>query len=275
MQAQVPLALTARPNDAQVCRLKGQLTFALKWDDRQRLEPWPKQTVFDLHIGSRGLPPRGWTHAGFDFAPLTTSEVPLILHPVAAIEYPATADGQPTRQEVTLNQRCCGDTFYATFSVPKGVTAGNAKITVSLPVWLGHAVDPTQFDVPINRNMSTTSEVAYVMFHNSQIELKHAVNVLRKGKLDVTIQQDVLVVRDGERQIAIRLNRDPEVQQVARGLADETDSARTLSSCDARFEIGPYHAGNEPTIDRIEKLLQELTTGFVYQTWDQQLSEPQ
>ncbi len=275
VQAQIPLALTLRPEDAQVCHLLGPLTFALKWGDRQRLEPWPKQTVLDVYIGSRNLPPRGWTHDGFDFARLTTSEVPENLHPVATIEYAAGPDGKPARQELTLNQRCCGDTFYATFGLPKGATAGDAKISLRFPLWLGHSVEPIQFDVPINQEPSKTGEVAYVMFHDPRIELKHAVNALRKEKLDVTIRPDVLVVRsDGDRQVAIRLNHDPEVQDVARGLAEGTDFANDLGRCDSRFEIGPYEADNGDALRRVVTLLQELTAGFVYQSWDQQLSGP-
>lgn len=275
MQAQIPLALTTRPEDAQICHLLGPLTFALNRNDRQRLEPWPKRTVFDLNIGTRGLPPRGWTHGGFDFAPLTTSEVPETVNPVARFEYPAGPDGKPLRQEQTLLQRCCGDTFYATFSLPKEATTGDAKISVSLPLWIGRQVEPAQFVVPINQERSKTSETAFVMFHGPNIELKDAVNALRKGKLDVTIREDaLLIVEAGEPSLGIQLNRDPEVQNVARELAEGTDAADDLDRCDARFEIGPYAPDKLETIQRVETLLQELTAGFAYQTWDRELSRP-
>ena len=276
MWAQIPLALTTKPFDAQVCHLLGPLTFQLKWGARQRLETWPKRTVFDLHIGSRNLPPRGWTRSGFDFSPLTTSEVPEQLHPVATFEFPgAGPDGKPLREEVVLDQRCCGDTHYATFTIPKGATSGAANVTVTLPPWVGHSVERAQFEVPINQGLSRTGEAAYVMFHDPQIRLKDAVNVLRKHKLDVTIREDALLILDEEhRFIGVRLNRDPEAHAIARALADGTEFAEHLSRCDARFEIGPYEADKAETIRRIEQLLQELTRGLVYQTWDQQLSGP-
>lgn len=273
MQAQIPLALATRPEDAQVCHLLGPLSFALKWDDRQRLEPWPKQSVFDLHIGTRGLPPRGWKHAGFDFAPLTTSEVPDHIHPIAVMEYPTAPKGAPQIEKRPLDRRCCGDTLYATFGLPKGVPAGNVKVSVSFPLWLGHQVESAEFNVPINEKPSQHGECAYVMFHDSQIDLTHAVNVLRKANLDVTINDEILLIKgEGESMVGIRLSRAPEVQGVARGLADGTAFADDLGRCDARFEIGPHQADNEAAILQIESILQKLTHGFVYQTWDRQLS---
>ena len=276
MQVQTPLALTTQPDDAQICHLLGPLTFKLKWGERQQLEPWPKRTVFDLHIGSLNLPPRGWTRAGFDFSPLTISEVPLHLHPVAKFEFPGnSSDGRPLREELTLSQRCCGDTLYNMLTLPKGVTSGTAKITVTFPLWLGRRVEPAHFDVPINQKRSRHNEAAYVMFNNPKIDMKDAVNALRKRGIEISIQENILLVTDeGQPGISIRLNRDPAAREIASGLADGTEFAETLSRCDARFEIGPYDADKEETIRRIEQSLQDLTHGFVYQTWDQHLSGP-
>ena len=51
-QSQNPLLLTARSADAQVAHFDGRLTFEAKWLDKQQLEPWPKQTLFDVYIGT-------------------------------------------------------------------------------------------------------------------------------------------------------------------------------------------------------------------------------
>lgn len=276
MQAQIPLALTTNPDDAQVCHLLGPLTIDLKWGERQRLEPWPKKTVFDINIGSRNLPPRNWKHSGFDFAPLTTSEIPVDVHPVVTFEYPAAGpDGKSLYQTLLLDERCCGDTCLATMTLPKGVTAGTAIVTVSYPAWLDGNVTSQQFFVPINQDVSEFGDTAYVMFQNPQIKLKDVVNVLRKRKLDVTLHEDaLLIMNEGEASIGIRLNRDPEARQVAMELAVGTDYSDSLRRCDARFEIGPYDKDNADAILRVSHALQDLTRGFVYQTWDKHLAAP-
>lgn len=280
MQCQIPLALTTKPEDAQVCHLLGPLTFTLKRGERQRLEPWPKQTNFDVNLGSRNLPPRGWTRAGFDFSPLTTSEVPATLHPVATFEFPATsADGNPLRQELILDQRCCGDTLFAMLTLPKGVSSGVAKVTVKFPLWIEQVVELASFEVPINQERSQFAEASYVMFHDPDLELKHAVNALRKRGIAVTIRNDVLLIMGETRpSLIVRLNRDPESHEIALGLSPGTLFAADLSRCDARFEIRLIEPdkvlAESKTLQTIEHALQELTHGFVYQTWDQQLSAP-
>lgn len=276
MQAQVPLVLTAKPADAQIYHLLGPLTIDLKWGERQRLEPWPKKTVFDIHIGSRNLPPRNWRHSGFDFAPLTTSEVPVDVHPLVTFEYPAAgSDGKPLHQILSLDERCCGDTCLAIFTLPKGVTSGTAIVTVSYPDWPDGSVESRQFFVPINQEASEFGESVYVMFHNPQIKLKDAVNVLRKRQLDVMIQDDGILIRNkGESSIGIRLTCDAETHQVAMDLAEGTEFAETLQHCDARFEIGPCNPDTEEVINLISLALQNLTQGYVYRTSDRNLSGP-
>lgn len=276
MQAQIPLALTTNPDDAQVCHLLGPLTIDLKWGERQRLEPWPKKTVFDINIGSRNLPPRNWRHSGFNFARLTTSEIPVDVHPVVTFEYPAVGpDGKPLYQTLSLDERCCGDTCLATMTLPTGVTSGTAIVTVSYPDWPDVNVKSRQFFVPINQDVSEFGETAYVMFHNPQIKLKDAVNVLRKRKLDVTLREDaILIMNEGEPSIRIRLNRDAEAHQVAMDLAVGTDFSDSLRHCDARFEISPYDKDKAEAIRGVCHALQDLTQGFVYQTWDKHLAAP-
>lgn len=104
-QAQNPVVFCRRPNDAQISHLAGPLTFQLKWGERQSLERAAKKNVFDVHIGSRGVPTRNSCYPVF--SPLTTNEVPAELHPVAHFEFPnKVSDKPPIRVEVNLDQRC-------------------------------------------------------------------------------------------------------------------------------------------------------------------------
>ena len=85
-QAQNPVLLAARPGDAQIMHLEGPLTFALKWGEIQVLQPWPKTTIFDVHIGTPALPPRNCNYRLF--SPLTEMEIPRNVHPRAKFEFP-------------------------------------------------------------------------------------------------------------------------------------------------------------------------------------------
>jgi hypothetical protein len=198
------------------------------------------------------------------------------VHPVVTFEYPAASpDGKPIYQTLSLDDRCCGDTCLAIMTLPKGVTAGTAIVTVSYPAWLDGNVKSQQFFVPINQDVAEFGEFAYVMFHDAQIKLKDVENVLRKQKLAVTLHEDVLVIMNkGEPSIGIRLNRDPEAGEVAMELAVGTDYSDSLGRCDARFEIGPYDKDTAEAIRGVIDALQDLTRGFVYQTWDKHLAEP-
>ena len=62
-------------------------------------------------------------------------------------------------------------------------------------------------------------------------------------------------------------------------LGADTKYAEGLGPCNARFEIGIYDTeeslSNPETLLRISTLLQQLTSGYSYQTWTQQLTPPQ
>ena len=117
--SQNPLLMTARPDDAQISRFDGPVTADLKWDKRQKLEPWPKQTVFDIHLGYRNLLARNCDHQAFSFTRMTTTEVPKSVQPAARFEFPAGSDGaQPAIKELQLDQRCCGGHILCEFNAP-------------------------------------------------------------------------------------------------------------------------------------------------------------
>lgn len=151
-QAQNPVLLCRRPRDAQISHLAGPLTFTLNRDDRQTLLRGAEPTVFDVKIGTPGLPTR---HSRYPiFSPLTTSEVPADLHAVAHFEFPHKLPGQPPiKLQVTLNERCCGDTCLAYMRVPAEAADGMAKVTLSYPAWKEQHVAPATFEVRVAEAM--------------------------------------------------------------------------------------------------------------------------
>ena len=272
--AQNPLLLTVTPADAQISHMNGPLTFDLKWHERQVLEPWPKEFIFDVHIGTRNLLPKNCKLSGLGFSPLTTSEVPADVQPIARFEIPtSTGDGKPIVKTVRLDERCCGDTFYARMTIPQEASAGRVRVTVSCPFWVGQLVAPAEFEVPINAEIARYGERSYVMFSNANISIKHAVNSLRRRGLDVNIKDDQLVInQSGEPAFGIELKRGEAVRETTTRLAHGTNYAAELSGCDARFEVSLVDATKieeqSNTIAEIRSALQEITRGVAYNTWD-------
>jgi hypothetical protein len=279
-QVQNPLLLTVRAEDAQIAYFNGPSTFALKWLDHQRLEPWPKQTTFDVHIGTQGLLARNCDEQGFAFTRMATSEVPPSIQPVAKFEFrSASADGKPITRELPLDQRCCGDTLYALFTLPKEAMPGDVKVTVRCPEWNGHEVVPATFNVPINQGIARHGESTYVMFHAPEIEIEDAVSALRRRGLNVFIHPQGLIISENDQPaFSVRLVRSQEVQETSAALANGTAYAEKLSQCDARFEITLGDVDKilqkPKTLNEIRSALQELTHGYSYNTWDKTLSGP-
>jgi len=278
--SQNPLLLTVRPLDAQIAHFGGPVTAALKWGNRQKLEPWPKKFNFDVNLGCHNLLAKECDHSGFAYTRLSLKEVPRNVQPVARFEYPVrSADGKPVTRELRLDQRCCGDTFYASLMLPKDATEGMVKVTVTVPDWPGQNVEVAEFEVPINQASSRHSEASYILFHRPDIRIKDAVNVLRKRGLDVFIQPEHLLIHQDEKPtFVVRLVRSDEVQEVASSLGRGTEHAVGLGQCDARFEIGMMDfdkaVEKQSLLIEIQSAIQELTQGYVYQTWDKQLAAP-
>jgi hypothetical protein len=278
--AQNPVLLTATADEAQISHLGGPLTFELKWQDHQKLEPWPKETIFDVHIGSRNLSAKNCVHRGFGFSPLTTTEVPLEVRPIAKFEFPSVSPkGESIIRELPLDQRCCGDTFYARFTLPEEVTAEQVKVTVSCPDWPGRHVQAAEFRVPVNRGLARLGERAYVIFRDPKITIKDAVNVLRRHGLDVQIQADqIAILEDGQPAFGVSLLRSKEVRETSAQLGHGTKYADEIGDCDARFEIAfrdtKQIQPESKTLTEIRSALQEVTHGFAYNTWDKAFLKP-
>jgi thiol-disulfide isomerase/thioredoxin len=147
-----PLVLARRPQDAQICHLGGPLTFHLLEDQslagRQPLKRGAGGAVLHVSLGTPGLPARGNRQP--TYAPVGIGEVPAGVHPVAELEFAnKVKDGPPLRLHVPLDERCCGDLFYATVRVPAGAAGDKAKLTLSFPDWKVGNVAPATFDVPV------------------------------------------------------------------------------------------------------------------------------
>jgi hypothetical protein len=214
-RAQVPIVLTERPADAQITHLDGSLTLTLKRGFQERIEPWPKETLFDVHIGNPCLAPRNCRYEMF--SRLTLAEVPPDVHPTAVFEfYPRSPGKSPIVRKLDLSQRCCGDTFFNSFTGPIEALAGTARATLSCHAWPGHDVQSRTVEVPFETGRSQFAERAFVMFHGDRLGLEEATTALRKRGLAVTRGPDALTVDVTEEPlIAIKVTRGKEVRDRA------------------------------------------------------------
>jgi hypothetical protein len=285
-QAQNPVLLAAKPVDAQIMHLEGPLTFALKWGELQALQPWPKTTVFDVHIGTPALPPRNCTHRLF--SPLTEMEIPRNVHPRAKFEFPAKLPGSgPLVQTVELDLRCCGDTVYARMAVPREAGDGTAKVTLEYPGWTERVVHSATFQMRIGGPpQGDGDQVSYILFHDADgsISLDDAMTALRVRGLAVRKvangeNASLLVSWRDKPAFAVTLNRGPQVLPTSRALGEGSPFAEALGRCNARLEISTWLGmgetrEGETTLTTLHAALMEETRGILYTMQDKQLSGP-
>lgn len=284
-QAQIPVLLTATPADAQITHLGGPLVFALKRDLKQKLEPWPKTTVFDVNVGTRSFAPRNCNHELF--APLTEWEVPRDLHPVAHFTFPPKTPGAaPVELSIKLDQRCCGDTMFAQMTVPHAAGAGMAKVTLTYAAWKDRPVQATTFEIPIGgepRDGDTAQ--SFVMFKSgANAGLERALSALSKQGLAArmfageAMTESIQLSLKEEGFITIRFNSSAGVLETAQTLGAGTSYETALASSNARYEIGIYPAAlvsdAKETISKVHAALLAESQGTLYTTWDKQLASP-
>ncbi len=76
--------------------------------------------------------------------------VPKDFHPVADIEFPpANMGGEPIRQRLVLNGRCCDDLFLGDIRLPEKVGLGAVKVTLSFADWKDGKVSPNVVKIPL------------------------------------------------------------------------------------------------------------------------------
>jgi hypothetical protein len=285
-QAQNPVLLAARPADAQILHLDGPLTFALKWGEFQSLQPWPKATVFDVHIGTSALPPRNYNQRMF--APLTEFEIPRDVHPRAKFEFPPKSPGSdPVVRTVELDLRCCGDTVYAQMAVPREAGEGTAKVTLDYPGWTERVVHPVTFEVRIGGpSPGNVEQVSYILFHDTDasISLDDAMTALRARGLVVRKvvngeNASLLISWRDKPAFAVTLNRGPQVLTTSRALGEGSSFAEALGRSDARLEISSLPGIGETkevqsTLTTLHAALTDETQGILYTMRDKRLSGP-
>ena len=117
------------------------------------------------------------------------------------------------------------------------------------------------------------------MFHDPKLELKHAATALRKRGIEVEIRAEgLLIQREDLPTIVVQLVKGREVQEAATAIGRGTEFAEPLALCDAQFEIGFLESNKlleeGRTLESIREILQKLTHGYAYSTWDKRLSAP-
>jgi hypothetical protein len=285
-QAQNPVVLAASPADAQITHLKGPLTFALKWDTEQRLQPWPQTTIFDVHIGTPAQPARNCRYR--IFSPLTEAEIPTDAHPTAVVEYPPRTPGAASVvRTFKLDLRCCGDTAYAQIAVPREAGDGSAKVTLAYPEWKERVVHPATFQVLIGAPPEGHGgEVSYILFHDADgsISLDDAMTALRVRGLTVEKNtrggsESLFVSKRNNRMFIVTLNRGPRVLETAKALGEGSPLAEALGRCDARLETSIFPGTAltdevQTALATLHSALQDETRGILYTIRDRQLAGP-
>jgi hypothetical protein len=285
-QAQNPVVLAARPVDAQILHLDGPLTFGLKWGEIQVLQPWPKTTIFDVHIGTPALPPRNCNHRLF--SPLTEMEIPRNVHPRATFEFPPKLPGSgPVVRTVELDLRCCGDTVYARMAVPREAGDGTAKVTLEYPGWTERVVHSATFQMRFGGPpQGDGDQVSYILFHDGDgsISLDDAMTALRVRGLGVRKVANgecgsLLISWRDKPAFAVTLNRGPQVLPTSRALGEGSPFAEALGRCNARLEISTWPGmvetrESQTTLTTLHAALMDETRGILYTMRDNQLFGP-
>jgi hypothetical protein len=176
-------------------------------------------------------------------------------------------------------QRCCGDTFFATFTVPPEAGSGTVRVSLTCRSWDGHDVRPRTFEIPFETQRSRIAEQAFVLFRGDRIGLEEATTALRKRGLSVTRRAEGLTVDVADEPlIGITLVRGKEVQHRAAAIGAGTRYAAVLSGCNACLEISfrdlKRVLEEKTTLDNVELALKDLTHGAIYRTRDKSLAGP-
>jgi hypothetical protein len=285
-EAQNPVLLAARPADAQIMHLEGPLTFGLKWGETQALQPWPKATIFDVHIGTPALPPKNCSYRLF--SPLTEMEIPRDVHPRAVFDFaPKSSGSDRVKRTVELDLRCCGDTVYARMAVPREAGEGTAKVTLEYPGWTERVVHSATFQIPISGQPRGNGEqVSYILFHDTDgsISLDDAMTALRVRGLIVRKvangeNASLLISWRDKPAFAVTLNHGPRVLETSKALGEGSPFAAALGRCNARLEVSTLpRVGDtlegQNTLTTLNGALADETRGIIYTMRDKQLSCP-
>jgi RNA polymerase sigma factor (sigma-70 family) len=145
-RASIPITFVPIASEAQITHIGGPLSVVLRNPSEQKFRRGSNPDVLEVMIGTPGLLAKNdGMQRPHPLDSLRISEVPADVHPKAEIEFPRrTAAEKPIRLTVILDQRCCGDNFYAPVPVPADAGAGMAKVVVTFP-----NSTPCTVDIPL------------------------------------------------------------------------------------------------------------------------------
>jgi hypothetical protein len=121
--------------------------------------------------------------------------------------------------------------------------------------------------------------VSMILFRGSSFDVDDAYRALSDRRLAVRRDGDALVVRRGDGpMLTVGLARGEVVQREATEIGEGTPHAASMSECDARFEISSEDLAEildeMNTLIEVQLTLQEATRGFLFNTWNGELSAP-
>lgn len=127
-----------------------------------------------------------------------------------------------------------------------------------------------------------TTDYCLVFFRaaDRSLSLDDATRLLADRGLEVLREDETLVIAlEDELALKISLSTEPHVAAEAMEIAEGTPFASALSQCDSRFEIaiddldGVLDEMN--TLIEIQSTLQDETGGYLFNSWNEELSAPE
>jgi hypothetical protein len=126
-----------------------------------------------------------------------------------------------------------------------------------------------------------SSGVTMILFRDGGLGLGDAAWLLRDRGLDVTLEAEALAVRwdQGEGPVlTVSLHSGEAIRQETVGIGEGTPHAAALGGCDSRFEVAFDDLGEVlddiNTLIEVQLTLQQATGGFLFNTWNCELSPP-
>ena len=132
----------------------------------------------------------------------------------------------------------------------------------------------------LNNSLGEAEEATMIFFRAGRGDLDTAAAALADSGMSVRRVGDELAVSFGSGpQLRVVLVQEPYVRQEAKEIGEGTPYAVEMSRCEARYDIliddldAVLHEVN--TLSGVQAALQDVTEGFLFNTWDSVLSGPE